>query len=178
MEALVGIFGFIESVGVVGGLLVIAVLSVLGFAGYAAKRYMDHSIEHDSRLMEIEERKENDQKEQFRYLREASTRQETLYNTTLNSVDKLAEVIDRVSINLTEQNQRSVEMMNQIHDIRNSMPSRDTVQFIHNKVEDMQRTTPDKDDVRQILAAISEVGDKVQNVNAALSTIRLTQLNN
>ncbi len=174
MENFTGILDFIESVGVVGGLLTVAVLALLGFFGYTIKRYMDHAIQNAGRRMEIEERKENDQRKQFQYLKEASVRQETLYTTTLNSVNKLADVIDRVSTNLTTQNERTIEMVSHLRDIHNSMPTHESVQRIHSRMDEMQRSTSDKNDVRQILDAIS---DAEQSVKAEISALRLSQLN-
>lgn len=177
MDSFTSILDFIQSVGVVGGLLTVVVLSVLIFIGYAIKRYMDHTIQNAGRMMDIEERKENDQRKQLQYLKEASTRQETLYNTTLNSVNKLADVIERVSTNLAAQNERTVEMVSHLRDIHNSMSTHESVQRIHNKMDEMQRTAPDKDDVRQILDAIADVDDRIQNVQTEMSALRLSQLN-
>lgn len=186
MELIQGGFHLAENFGPEHVDAFIVVLLVIFLCGCAWKWHRDGSKkedEHRQKLELMEEEKNKDQKEANQYLREASDRQAKLMNTTLDTVKALNGTIitlnqtfEKVSDMMSGHDQRSRDMMVEISDIRNSMPTKDSLLRIGNTIDDVQRNGTSKKDVQYIMDAISSIDKKVSKANDTLSEIKARQL--
>lgn len=173
-------FGFWEGLA---SLVTISILSCILY--YIHKIYPTthkEKIDHKRRLEKLERDRNQEQKEAYDYLRKASDRQDMLLNSNVQalqslntSLTMLGQTFEKVSDKLTGHDQKSEDMLLELHEISAAMPSKDTVGRIHMRIDQIQKANASKEDVQQIMQAIGSMDQKLQIANGTLTEIKARQ---
>lgn len=187
MDIFSGGLSLFEAFGFWEGLASLIVLSLLsGILYYVKKIYPDlhrEKLEHKRRLEELERDRNNEQKEAYDYLRKASDRQDTLLNSNVQalqslntSLTMLGQTFEKVSDKLSGHDQKSQDMMLQLNNIATTMPTKESLSRLHDRIDQIQETGADKDDIQTLMQTLSGMDQRLQAANSTLTEIRTHQL--
>ncbi len=187
MDLFSGGLSLFETFGFWEGLASLIVLSLLsGILYYMKKIYPDlrrEKNEHKRRLEKLERDRNHEQKEAYDYLCKASDRQDTLLNSNVQalqslntSLTMLGQTFEKVSDKLSGHDQKSQDMMLQLNNIVSTMPTKDSLSCLCNRIDQIQETEADKDDIQALMQTLSGMDQHIQAANSTLTEIRTHQL--
>lgn len=146
-------------------------------------KQQEYKEKHNARLIEIEERRTQDQASTNVYLREASNTQQILLNQNTEAVKDLKKIMEImsstfqvVSEKLAVHDERSTQANAMIASMYENMPSKDAVSKIHTRIDDFAKDFPDKQDIDQIMGQLTSLSTEINKANSILAEIRVRQM--
>src|SRR5574344_1706362 len=176
MESIASILGTLANLSILQAIIV-TMLAMLAYGVwyYYAKIFpVKQKAEErkNEKMISIEERRAEDQKQTNQHLRQSATKQEVLMANNIEAIKDLGKIIEllnatfeKVSDRISEHDARSEHMNDMIASMYDKMPSKDSVTKIHSRMDTMAKDLVGKQDVQQILLAINGLDKKVDKTN-------------
>lgn len=127
-------------------------------------REIDRQEAHDTRMLEIEDRRSRDQENTNTYLREASNSQQVLLTQNTEAVKDLKEIMrimsetfKEVSEKLSKHDAHSQEANQTVKEIYRGMPTKDDVSEVHQDVQTIFNGMASKEESHAIIEKLDDL---------------------